>query len=80
MKTLSAIREERGVTLEQASRATGVHLSTISRIERGQMPRRSDRAQLLASYYGLTLAEFYACIATGAQVGVAAPEEVRDAA
>jgi len=65
MTTLTALREARGETLEDVQRATGVHISTVSRIERGQMPRNASRAQVLATYYGLGIPAFYAAVMAG---------------
>jgi transcriptional regulator with XRE-family HTH domain len=65
MTTLTQIREGRGHRLEDVRRATGIHVSTVSRIERGQLPRTPGFAERLASFYGLELGQFYAAISEG---------------
>lgn len=71
MDTLSEIRVARQQRLDDVQAATGIPISTISRIERGQMPRTHSRALELSRFYGLPLAEFYAAVAEGARKGLA---------
>lgn len=45
--TLKAARRKRGWTLEQLAEASGVHLSTCSRLERGETQPMHGTAQAL---------------------------------
>ncbi|WP_428421931.1 helix-turn-helix domain-containing protein [Methylibium sp.] len=74
MRTLADIRKERNQRLQDVQAATGVDLTTVSRIERGQMPRSAGRANALARFYGLELASFYAAVAAGGQPAPASAE------
>lgn len=66
MATLTEIRKGRGLRLDDVRTATGVDISSVSRIERGQMPRTPGRAAALAKFYGIDLPSFYAAVAEGA--------------
>ena len=66
MKTLTQIRTDRKLRLDDVQASTGVPISTVSRVERGQIPRTHGRAIALAGFYGLGLPDFYAAVAAGA--------------
>ncbi|MER7987817.1 helix-turn-helix transcriptional regulator [Streptomyces noursei] len=54
---LRAAREQRGATLSGVSRATGISLSTLSRIETGRRKPTLEVLLRLAKTYGLSLDE-----------------------
>ena len=56
---LRTLRTERRLTLAQLSRASGVALATISRIETGRMTGTLESHLQLARALGLSLPEFY---------------------
>ncbi|MEV6263121.1 XRE family transcriptional regulator [Streptomyces sp. NPDC051784] len=52
---LGALRTERGWSLEELSRRTGVSRSTLSRLERGELSPTASALGLLCTAYGLTM-------------------------
>ena len=53
MKTpLRALRERRGLTLQQVSNATDINTGNLSRIETGQERCSIERADKLVKFYG----------------------------
>lgn len=57
---LRRIRRNRELTLENVSRQTGVHFSTLSMIERGLLIPTPAQGNALAGYFGRPLAELLA--------------------
>lgn len=51
--TLKAAREKKGWTLEQVAEASGVHKSTVSRLERGETQPQHDTVNALEAALGL---------------------------
>jgi transcriptional regulator with XRE-family HTH domain len=51
--TLKAARRKRGWNLEQLAKASGVHFSTISRLERGETKPMHDTVTALEQALGL---------------------------
>lgn len=49
---LRALREKRGLTLQQVSAQTGIDTGNLSRIETGQQRCSIDRAEELVKFYG----------------------------
>jgi transcriptional regulator with XRE-family HTH domain len=54
---LRAVREGRGATLTEVSRATGISLSTLSRVENGRRTPSLELVLRLAAEYGSSLDE-----------------------
>lgn len=52
---ISNVRKKRGLTLRQLSEMTGVSITTIHRIEKGQVSPRADTVAKLGSSLGLKL-------------------------
>ncbi|OIJ94543.1 helix-turn-helix domain-containing protein [Streptomyces colonosanans] len=64
---LRAARERRGATLTDVSRATGISLSTLSRIENGRRKPNLELLLLLAKEYGVSLDELAGTISATAK-------------
>ncbi|RCG28648.1 XRE family transcriptional regulator [Sphaerisporangium album] len=62
---LRALRRERDVTLAQLSQATGISLSTLSRLESGQRKPTLELLLPLAKAHGVRLDELVGAPATG---------------
>ncbi len=50
--TLKELRKSRKMTLEQVSVGTNISQSTISKLERGQLPLHEDNKNALENFYG----------------------------
>nr|WSW66600.1 helix-turn-helix transcriptional regulator [Streptomyces sp. NBC_00995] len=74
---LRAAREHRGVTLTGVSRATGISLSTLSRIETGRRGPTLEVLVRLAKEYGVSLDEL-AGLAPGAGPRISASQRFGD--
>ncbi|MFD3494156.1 helix-turn-helix domain-containing protein [Streptomyces sp. NPDC058690] len=71
---LRAVRERRGATLTDVSRATGISLSTLSRIETGRRKPTLEALLHLAKAYGVSLDELVGTAsATAAGARTSAP-------
>lgn len=57
---LRRIRRTRDITLEQLQRATGVHMSQLSQIERGILVPSQPQANAIAGYFGRPIDELLA--------------------
>ncbi|MFE7311713.1 helix-turn-helix domain-containing protein [Streptomyces sp. NPDC057555] len=64
---LRAARERRGVTLTMVSRATGISLSTLSRIENGRRKPNLELLLQLAKEYGVSLDELAGTVSATAE-------------
>jgi transcriptional regulator with XRE-family HTH domain len=62
---LRALRRQRGATLAQVSEATGISLSTLSRLESGQRKPTLELLLPLAKAYGVPLDELVGAPPTG---------------
>ena len=58
---VGAIRKERGWTLRQMSKAVGIPLSTLSKVESGKLSLSYDKIQQLTSRLGISMADFFTC-------------------
>src|SRR6185369_4367108 len=56
---LRAIRSERGLTLGEVAKLTGLSISALSKIENGQMSPTYDRLASLASGLGIEIANLF---------------------
>jgi transcriptional regulator with XRE-family HTH domain len=56
-RNLRVLRAERGMTLTEASRLSGVNISTISSLEHGERGAYTATLRKLADAYGITLTE-----------------------
>jgi transcriptional regulator with XRE-family HTH domain len=54
-KHLRAIREQRGLSVDELSRATGVHRSPLFRAEAGKVKPSTDVLHRLGKFYGLSI-------------------------
>lgn len=71
---LRAVRERHGATLTDVSRATGISLSTLSRIETGRRKPTLEALLHLAKAYGVSLDELVGTAsATAAGARTSAP-------
>lgn len=66
---LRSVRRKRGWTLDQASKATGVARSTLSKIENGAMSPTFDLIQKLAQGLAVDLVQFFGGGAVGGAPG-----------
>jgi transcriptional regulator with XRE-family HTH domain len=58
-KRLRDHRRQRGWTLQQMAAATGVAISTLSKVERGHMSPTYDKLLQLSRGLGVDIAEFF---------------------
>jgi transcriptional regulator with XRE-family HTH domain len=54
-----AARKHFGLSLERLSNDTGISISGLSRIERGEQRLREDEVERIAGAFGLSLADYY---------------------
>jgi len=59
---LEALRRERGLSLDEAARLTGLSRATISRIERGETSPTASALGRLCGAYGLTMSRLMAAV------------------
>ena len=59
-QTIKRLRFERGMSIKGLSRLSGVHISTISRIEHGKIKGSLGNYEGLAKGFGLKLSELFA--------------------
>lgn len=59
-KRLRELRKERGWTLAEVSKRTGLAISTVSKVERGEMSPTYDKFMRLAHGLGLDVGELFA--------------------
>lgn len=59
MKILRENRKAKRMTLEQAAEEVGIHISSLSRIERGQQLPSPKVAKRIAAVYGISLDDLY---------------------
>lgn len=64
---LRKLRLERGITLADVASLTGLSVTTVSRIERGQQPFRRSYAPAWSGALGVTRDTVLACLAEEAQ-------------
>jgi transcriptional regulator with XRE-family HTH domain len=74
---LRAIREQRGLTLEQASELSGISTSHLSRLESSE--RQPSVASLLAlsAAFGVPVGEFFGATHGATPLGLSLPDEPR---
>src|ERR1700728_2382389 len=74
---LRAMREEQGLTLDQASELSGISTSHLSRLESSE--RQPSAASLLApsAAFGVPVGAFFAETQGGAPLGLSLPDETR---
>jgi transcriptional regulator with XRE-family HTH domain len=65
---LRGLRRARGLTLERAAAAAGVHKGHLSRVERGEKAPSPALVERLAEIYGLPLAQMFGQVATEGDV------------
>lgn len=58
-RQLRSLRQERGLTLQECSRLTGLAISTLSKAERGLMALTYDRLSQLASGLGIDMSALF---------------------
>lgn len=57
MSPIRVARVQQGLTLDEASKALGVHLNTLARYERGEHQVPMDVLARMADLYGLSMDE-----------------------
>jgi len=72
---LHALRKAANLRLRQVSELTGLAVSSISQIERGDNMPSLQACAALAAVYGLTLAELFEGVAIAAAVELAGTDE-----
>lgn len=75
-KRLSALRAERGVTLEALSAKTGMSRATLSRLERGELSPTAAMLNKLCAQYGWTASRLMAEAESGPITVVRAAEQI----
>lgn len=74
---IRALRNERGLTLNEVSERTGLAISTISKLEKGRASLSYEKLALMSTGLGINLSELLGILAEGPASPVTPPNRAR---